>query len=119
MGTRQDTYLRNFPDFHRISKRFQKQNASLEDVVRVYQAVVLLPGMVTLLENGVVEGDDEVDMVDPGDQGEDEEEGDTTRKGQSQKAMWKALVEDLWLNKLRVSRETLDAHIPSDSRARC
>lgn len=28
------------PDFHRISKRFQKGIAGLEDVVRVYQAVV-------------------------------------------------------------------------------
>jgi DNA mismatch repair ATPase MutS len=28
------------PDLHRISKRFQKNAASLEDVVRVYQAVL-------------------------------------------------------------------------------
>jgi DNA mismatch repair protein MSH2 len=27
------------PDFHRISKRFHRGVASLEDVVRVYQAV--------------------------------------------------------------------------------
>jgi DNA mismatch repair protein MSH2 len=28
------------PDMHRISKRFQKSVASLEDVVRVYQVVL-------------------------------------------------------------------------------
>lgn len=40
------------PDLHRISKRFQKGAANLEDVVRVYQALLLLPGLVTLLEVG-------------------------------------------------------------------
>lgn len=40
------------PDFHRISKRFQKGVANLEDVVRVYQALLLLPGLITILENG-------------------------------------------------------------------
>lgn len=38
--TLQDEYLRLMPDMHRISKRFQKGGASLEDVVRVYQAVL-------------------------------------------------------------------------------
>ena len=28
------------PDLHRISKRFQKSVASLEDVVRIYQVVL-------------------------------------------------------------------------------
>lgn len=40
------------PDFHRISKRFQKGVANLEDVVRVYQALLLLPGLIILFENG-------------------------------------------------------------------
>lgn len=40
------------PDFHRISKRFQKGVANLEDVVRVYQAILLLPGLTTVFENG-------------------------------------------------------------------
>jgi DNA mismatch repair protein MSH2 len=94
--------LRFFPDFHRISKRFQKQNASLEDVVRVYQAVVLLPGLVTLLENGVVEGDEEVEM---GDETLDDEEGQNREGGggKSQKEKWKSLVEEMWLSKMRVS----------------
>ncbi|KDE04567.1 DNA mismatch repair protein MSH2 [Microbotryum lychnidis-dioicae p1A1 Lamole] len=45
-------YLKSMPDFHRISKRFQKGAANLEDVVRVYQALLLLPGLLTVLENG-------------------------------------------------------------------
>lgn len=36
--TLQEEYLNRMPDFHRICKRFQKSAASLEDVVRVYQA---------------------------------------------------------------------------------
>ncbi|KAK4052821.1 MSH2 protein [Microbotryomycetes sp. JL201] len=48
----QTSYLSRMPDFHRISKRFQKGVANLEDVVRVYQAVLLLPGLLTALENG-------------------------------------------------------------------
>jgi DNA mismatch repair protein MSH2 len=39
---RQDEYLKNMPDMHRISKRFQKGAASLEEVVRVYQAVLMV-----------------------------------------------------------------------------
>ncbi len=38
--TLQDEYLKLMPDMHRICKRFQKSVASLEDVVRVYQAVL-------------------------------------------------------------------------------
>lgn len=38
--------MKLMPDMNRISKRFQKSVASLEDVVRVYQAVL----KVTLLE---------------------------------------------------------------------
>lgn len=37
------------PDLHRISKRFQMGVATLEDVVRVYQAALRLPTMVDLL----------------------------------------------------------------------
>ncbi|GAA5883128.1 hypothetical protein JCM16303_006105 [Sporobolomyces ruberrimus] len=111
-----DTYLRFFPDFHRISKRFQKQNATLEDVVRVYQAVVMLPGMVTLLENGVVEGDEEVEMQDDENvegegEGQDGEEGVTAKdKGKSQKEQWKGLVEEMWLSKLRDFAESLSTY---------
>jgi len=37
--TLQDSYLKSMPDMRRICKRFQKGVASLEDVVRIYQAV--------------------------------------------------------------------------------
>lgn len=40
------------PDFNRISKRLLKGAANLEDVVRIYQALLLLPGLTTTLENG-------------------------------------------------------------------
>ncbi|KAI9092089.1 muts domain V-domain-containing protein [Phlyctochytrium arcticum] len=39
----QDEHLKNFPDLHRLAKRFQKGNAQLQDVVRVYQVVIRLP----------------------------------------------------------------------------
>ncbi|KAH9974037.1 DNA mismatch repair protein [Lactifluus volemus] len=38
--TLQDDFMKLMPDMNRISKRFQKSVASLEDVVRVYQAVL-------------------------------------------------------------------------------
>jgi len=36
----QDDYLKLMPDLHRLSKRFKKSIASLEDVVRAYQVVL-------------------------------------------------------------------------------
>lgn len=48
--TMRDDFLRTMPDLTRISKRFAKGAASLEDVVRVYQAVVRLPDMIQALE---------------------------------------------------------------------
>jgi DNA mismatch repair protein MSH2 len=36
----QDEYLRLMPDMRRLSKRFAKGVASLEDVIRVYQVVL-------------------------------------------------------------------------------
>ncbi len=55
--TLQDEYLKVMPDLHRISKRFQRGQASLEDVVRVYQVVQKLPGMLEVLAD--VQADDE------------------------------------------------------------
>ncbi|WRT70598.1 uncharacterized protein IL334_007596 [Kwoniella shivajii] len=56
--TIQDTYLKAMPDFHRISKKFHRRIAGLEDVVRVYQAVQHLPRLI-----GTLEGVDPVDSV--------------------------------------------------------
>ena len=47
----QQDYLKLMPDMHRISKRFQKGVATLEDVVRVYQAVLRLPKLIELLSD--------------------------------------------------------------------
>ncbi|KAL4078153.1 muts domain V-domain-containing protein [Scleroderma yunnanense] len=46
----QDDYLKLMPDLHRISKRFKKGVASLEDVVRVYQVVLKMPGLLETLD---------------------------------------------------------------------
>ncbi|SNX87257.1 probable DNA mismatch repair protein MSH2 [Melanopsichium pennsylvanicum] len=45
----QTEYLKLMPDMHRISKRFQKGVATLEDVVRVFQAVLRLPKLIETL----------------------------------------------------------------------
>ena len=47
----QNDFLKMMPDMHRISKRFQKGVATLEDVVRVYQAVLRLPGLIQTVED--------------------------------------------------------------------
>ncbi len=39
-----------FPDLHRIGKKFQRGKAKLEDVVRIYQVVLHLPGLKDALE---------------------------------------------------------------------
>ncbi|KAK7471034.1 MSH2 protein [Stygiomarasmius scandens] len=48
--TLQDDYLKFMPDLHRLSKRFQRGMASLEDVVRVYQVIIKLPGLIEALD---------------------------------------------------------------------
>ncbi|KAI5890640.1 DNA mismatch repair protein [Schizophyllum commune H4-8] len=48
--TLQDEYLKMMPDMHRLGRRFQKGLATLENVVRVYQVILKLPGMIEALE---------------------------------------------------------------------
>ncbi|KII91117.1 hypothetical protein PLICRDRAFT_51307 [Plicaturopsis crispa FD-325 SS-3] len=62
--TLQDEYLKLMPDMHRISKRFQKSAASLEDVVRVYQVVLKLPGLIAALERVETASDDLSALLD-------------------------------------------------------
>lgn len=47
--TIQDSFLKYMPDMLRISKRFQRKVATLEDVVRCYQAVVRIPDLTQTL----------------------------------------------------------------------
>lgn len=47
--TLQESHLKMIPDLHRLAKRFQRGVASLQDVVRAYQVVVRLPGLVSAL----------------------------------------------------------------------
>ncbi|KAG5644351.1 hypothetical protein DXG03_008648 [Asterophora parasitica] len=62
--TLQDDYMKVMPDMHRLSKRFQKSVASLEDVVRVYQVVIKLPGMIEALEGVQTENKDHFALVE-------------------------------------------------------
>ena len=50
----QDPHLRSIPDLYRLAKRFQRKQASLEDVIRAYQMAIRLPGFIGTLE-GVVD----------------------------------------------------------------
>ncbi|KAI8913720.1 muts domain V-domain-containing protein [Entophlyctis helioformis] len=45
----QEERLRSFPDLHRLAKKFQRGNASLQDVVRAYQVVLGMPGLIETL----------------------------------------------------------------------
>ncbi|BGP27056.1 DNA mismatch repair protein MSH2 [Rhodotorula toruloides] len=101
-----DDFLKSMPDFHRISKRFQKGAASLEDVVRVYQAVLLLPGLITVLERGVeVEDEDGDTQMLVGEEGENGAE-----KEESRERRWKGLIEELWLQHLRAHNDSLSPY---------
>ncbi|KAL9709930.1 MSH2 protein [Leucoagaricus gongylophorus] len=59
----QDDYLKFMPDLHRLNKRFRKSNASLQDVVRVYQVVVKLPDMVQSLENVQPSDEEGIELI--------------------------------------------------------
>ncbi|KAI8143014.1 DNA mismatch repair protein-like protein msh-2 [Fennellomyces sp. T-0311] len=51
----QEQHLKSVPDIQRLAKRFDKRMASLQDVVRIYQVVIGLPGLLTCLEMNVPE----------------------------------------------------------------
>ena len=48
--TMQEEHLRSIPDLYRLSKKFQRKMANLEDVVRAYQVAIRLPGFLGTLE---------------------------------------------------------------------
>jgi DNA mismatch repair protein MSH2 len=48
--TMQEEHLRSVPDLYRLAKRFQRNKANLEDVVRAYQAIIRLPGFIGTFE---------------------------------------------------------------------
>jgi DNA mismatch repair protein MSH2 len=46
----QEEHLRSIPDLYRLAKRFQKKQANLEDVVKIYQVVLRVPAFIISLE---------------------------------------------------------------------
>lgn len=54
--------LARMPDFARLCKRFKRGQANLQDVVRVYQAILRLPHIINCLAN-LEMADDRVDRV--------------------------------------------------------
>lgn len=53
--TMQEEHLRSIPDLYRLTKKFQRKKANLEDVVRAYQVVIRLPGFLGTLESVIDE----------------------------------------------------------------
>ncbi|TPX77434.1 hypothetical protein CcCBS67573_g01330 [Chytriomyces confervae] len=47
----QDECLKRFPDLHRIGKKFIRGKANLQDVIRVYQVVIVLPHLLQTLSD--------------------------------------------------------------------
>ncbi|KAG0000086.1 MutS-like protein [Entomortierella chlamydospora] len=60
----QETHLKMIPDLHRLAKRFQRGVASLQDVVRAYQVVIRLPGLVGALSSCETGSSEHKEMLD-------------------------------------------------------
>ncbi|KAF8966003.1 MutS-like protein, partial [Entomortierella lignicola] len=60
----QETHLKMIPDLHRLAKRFQRGVASLQDVVRAYQVVIRLPGLVGALSSCETGSPEHKEMLD-------------------------------------------------------
>ena len=48
--TLQEEHLKSIPDLYRLAKKFQRNKANLEDVVRAYQVAIRLPGFIGTFE---------------------------------------------------------------------
>lgn len=46
----QSDHLKSIPDLYRLAKKFQRKSANLEDVIRVYQVAIRIPGFIGTLE---------------------------------------------------------------------
>ncbi|KAI8983070.1 putative DNA mismatch repair protein MSH2 [Pilobolus umbonatus] len=59
----QEDHLRGIPDLHRISKRFQKGNANLQDVLRIYQVIIRLPSFIDCLNNHIPSNKNQATLI--------------------------------------------------------
>lgn len=60
----QEECLKSIPDIGRMLRKFQKQSATLEDVVRIYQMVIKMPDIIAALEGYESQGNDEEYNID-------------------------------------------------------
>ncbi|CAG8560849.1 2783_t:CDS:10 [Ambispora gerdemannii] len=56
--------IKSMPDLHRLAKRFQRGVASLQDVVRVYQVIIKLPALISVLENNCSINDEHKELLE-------------------------------------------------------
>lgn len=84
--------MKLMPDFQRMAKRFQSKKATLDDIVRAYGALVELPNIVEQLE-----------MIGTIGTGKDTKNKPLPRVVDNPERI--ALIDDLFLVKIRVSAE--------------
>lgn len=55
-------FLKSFPDIYKLSRKFEKKDATLEEVVRVYQTVVKIPNIIDAFER--IEDDKYMSLIE-------------------------------------------------------
>ena len=55
--------MKKFPDLKRLGQKFERERANLQDVIRVYQVVLALPGFLETLQNAPREYEDLIKMT--------------------------------------------------------
>ncbi|EMR08358.1 hypothetical protein PNEG_03198 [Pneumocystis murina B123] len=55
-------FLKSFPNIYKLSRKFEKKDATLEEVVRVYQTVVKIPNIINAFEK--IEDDNYLSLIE-------------------------------------------------------